>query len=141
MRDKKFDTFIDRLIRWIGSPASLVLHTILFILSFLLYFLGVDGDTILLALTTFVSLEAIYLAIFIQMSVNKQDAHLGEVGKDVEEIQHDIDEIQEDIEDIEEDEEEERAQDALDRETLIRIEKSLKELGKEVSELRRTKGE
>ena len=63
----------------------------------------------LLILTTLVSLEAIYLAIFIQMSVNKnsQDIEIiqedvGEIQEDIDEIQKDVDEIQEDIEDMEE---------------------------------------
>jgi hypothetical protein len=50
----------------------------------------------LLVLTTIVSLEAIYLSIFIQMTVNKNTY-------DIEMIQDDVDEIQEDIEDIEQD--------------------------------------
>lgn len=63
-------------------------------------------DLMLLALTTIVSLEAIYLAIFIQMTVNRQAIELAEVSEDVEDIQEDIEEIQEDVGEIQEDVEE-----------------------------------
>ncbi len=92
---------------WIGSIPSLVVHTIFFILCFSLPIVGlVDWDHMLLVLTTLLSLEAIYLAIFIQMSVNKSSEHIEVLREDVEEIQEDIDEIQEDIEEISEDIEE-----------------------------------
>jgi len=57
----------------------------------------------LLILTTIVSLEAIYLSIFIQMSVNRQAKRLREVSEDIVEIQEDVEEIQEDVEEIQED--------------------------------------
>jgi len=67
----------------------------------------------LLVLTTIVSLEAIYLAIFIQMTVNRQVRELAEVSGDVEDIQEnleeisqDVDEIQKDVDEIQEDVEE-----------------------------------
>lgn len=67
---------------------------------------GIPLDSILLLVTTLVSFEAIYLSIFIQMSVNRQASILVEVQDDVEDIQEDIEEIQEDIEEIQEDVEE-----------------------------------
>src|SRR3989339_555669 len=76
--------------RWIGSPVSLVVHTIIFLGCIALGFFGVSWDEILLVLTTVVSLEAIYLAIFIQMTVNRTTQELAEVGEDIEEIQEDI---------------------------------------------------
>ncbi len=92
---------------WIGSIPSLVFHTVFFIVCFLLPLLKiVDFDHMLLVLTTVVSLEAIYLAIFIQMSVNRSSEHIEDLRDDVEEIQEDIEEIQEDIEEIQEDVEE-----------------------------------
>jgi uncharacterized protein YoxC len=165
-----------RATRWIGSGASLVFHTIIFIVSFLLYFFGINFDTILLFVTTIVSLEAIYLAIFIQMSVNKQSTDIKEVSLDVEEIQdsvediqedvdeiqkdidtiqEDVDEIQEDVEEIQEDVGEiseevgEIHEDVVEddddptppvivsAEVLERIEQSLRELGKEIAEMKR----
>lgn len=88
--------------RWIGSTNSLMIHTLLFIISFILYFFGIALEKILLVLTTLVSLEAIYLSIFIQMSVNRQARRLHAVARDVEEIQEDVEEIQEDVEEIQE---------------------------------------
>ena len=98
------DKMADSVISWIGSTASLVFHTLLFITSFLLPLLKVvDFEEMLLVLTTIVSLEAIYLSIFIQMSVNKSNKHIEVIKEDVNEIQEDIDEIQEDIDEIQED--------------------------------------
>jgi uncharacterized protein YoxC len=90
--------------RWVGSPASIIAHTILFAASFLLVLLGfLDLDRMLLVLTTIVSLEAIYLAIFIQMTINFQAQAIEEVQEDVEGIQEDVGEIQEDVEEMQED--------------------------------------
>lgn len=141
-----------RATRWVGSTESLILHTVIFTAAILFYFLGFSFDKIFLSLTTAVSLEAIYLSIFIQMSVNRHTKQLREVSKDVEEIhenveemqedveeiQEDIDEIQEDVEEIQEDDEnEDDAEDAAGQEVLQRIEHSLKELGKEIAEMKR----
>lgn len=63
-------------IEWIGSTSSVIVHTVLFTLNFALYFVGVSFDTILLILTTVVSIEAIYLAIFMQMSICNQGKKL-----------------------------------------------------------------
>lgn len=88
---------------WIGSIQSVVIHTIFFIGAFVLVLLGVDLDRVLLVLTTVVSLEAIYLSIFIQMSVNYQARAIANVEKDIDEIQEDVEEIAEDVEEIAED--------------------------------------
>lgn len=98
------ELIIEELTRSIGSVASLVLHSLAFIAAFVIALLGfAPWDTVLLVVTTVVSLEAIYLAIFIQMTVNRQAKDLREVSEDVEEIQEDIDEIQEDVEEMSED--------------------------------------
>lgn len=91
------------LTKWIGSPASLILHTVFFIFVFMLPYLGFDFDRVLLSLTTLVSLEAIYLAILIQLSVNKNTEDLLAVGEEISEIQDDVEEIQEDVDEIQED--------------------------------------
>ena len=70
-----------KIVKWIGSVSSLIVHTILFIANFSLYFLGVDIDTVLLILTTIVSIEAIFLAIFMQISINQQSDKLDEVER------------------------------------------------------------
>ena len=100
--------------KWIGSTTSVVLHTILFIVSFTLPYAGiVTFERMLLVLTTIVSLEAIYLSIFIQMSLNMNNENIEiiqedieEMGEDIEDLVEDIEEISEDIEEISEDIEE-----------------------------------
>ncbi len=97
-------TAIERITAWVGSVSSLILHTIVFIGFFVLSFAGfLAWDLMFLILTTIVSLEAIYLAIFIQMTVNRQSKELAEVSEDVEDIQEDVDEIQKDVDEIQED--------------------------------------
>lgn len=90
----------------IGSVGSLVLHTVLFMGALLLGLVGFAWDRILLVLTTIVSLEAIYLAIFIQMGVNRTAQSLQDVQEDVEEIQEDVQGLGEDVVSLQEDVEE-----------------------------------
>lgn len=127
--------------RWVGSVSSILIHTVFFVVCFVLYFFGINIDKILLVLTTIVSLEAIYLSIFIQMSVNRQTRRLRKVARDIDEIQEDVDEIQEDIDEIQEDIEEDAEEDAEEDEMLERIEDTLGNLIEEVMELRRQQGE
>lgn len=98
---------VEKMIVWVGSITSLVIHTIAFIAFFVIAALHMVGwDTMFLVLTTVVSLEAIYLSIFIQFSVNRQAASLKEVEEDVESIQEDVEELGEHVEGIKEDVEE-----------------------------------
>lgn len=97
------DAIADWLIGWIGSTASLVIHTLFFIVIFALRLAHISTESILLILTTVVSLEAIYLSILIQRTVNKSSQALAEVTEDLEEVTEDIGEIQEDIDEIQED--------------------------------------
>lgn len=100
------ENFALRLTEWLGTPESILIHSVLFILAFLFYFTGIaEIDTILLVVTTVVSLEAIYLSLFIQLSVNKTNESLEDVEEDIGEIQEDVEgleggfgEIQEDVE-------------------------------------------
>ena len=87
----------------IGTPTSIFLHTGFFVGIFFLKIFGFETDNILLILTTVVSLEAIYLSIFIQMSINQNTKSLKAVEEDVDEIAEDVDELQKDVEGIEED--------------------------------------
>lgn len=104
MADKRIAKTALAVTRCVGSPGSIIIHTLLFAGSFLAVWFGIlDFDRMLLVLTTIVSLEAIYLAIFIQMTINFQQQSLEEVGEDIEEMQEDIGEIQEDVEEISED--------------------------------------
>jgi uncharacterized protein YoxC len=101
-KEKNF--FFANVTTWIGSVQSLFVHTMLFILCGIAGILHLaEWNSILLVLTTIVSLEAIYLSIFIQMTVNRHAEELEEVSEDVDEIQEDIDEIQKDIDEVQED--------------------------------------
>ena len=130
--------------RWVGSPSSLVTHTIIFIGFFATVKTGLIGyDEMLLVLTTIVSLEAIYLAIFIQMTINRTTQELAEVGEDIEEIQEDIgeiqedvDELQEDVEDIVEEDQTEKPEESHEKTTLDEIQKDLRKLLGDVERLR-----
>jgi uncharacterized protein YoxC len=88
---------------WVGTTKSIVVHTIFFIVIFSLYYFGFNINSILLILTTAVSLEAIYLALFIQMTVNRNTESLEDVGEDIEEIQEDVQGLEEDFEEVQED--------------------------------------
>lgn len=104
---KPFQKTAVSITRAIGSPASILIHTVIFAASFLTVLLGVFSfDRMLLVLTTILSLEAIYLSLFIQMTVNYTTESIVEVEQDIDEIQGDIDEIQEDVEEMQEDVEE-----------------------------------
>lgn len=106
-RTEKLELVAEKITWWVGSIPSLITHTIIFIVSFLLPLFGfIKFQDMLLVLTTVLSLEAIYLSIFIQLSVNKSHEHIEDLKEDVTEIQEDIEDIQEDIEEISEDIEE-----------------------------------
>jgi len=151
--------------KWVGSTASVLLHTILFIVSFLLPLLGmVSFERMLLVLTTIVSLEAIYLSIFIQMSINMNNQNIEfiqedieelgedieeisedieeisedieEISEDIEEIQKDVDEIQEDVVEIQEETSEEEDADEKEKDILLDIQATLVHLQKEIEQLK-----
>jgi low affinity Fe/Cu permease len=109
IRDASLDKVNDierisiKVTKWIGTPWSIIVHTILFIGIFSLRFFGFRVEDILLILTTAVSLEAIYLAIFIQMTVNRTTVTLEEAREDIEDIQEDVEDLEENVEDISED--------------------------------------
>jgi low affinity Fe/Cu permease len=140
---KKFEQLALRITHWIGSPLSVALHTLAFILSFATVYSGLLSlDRMLLVLTTIVSLEAIYLSLFIQMTVNYQAQSLEGVEQDIDEIQEDIDEIQEDVDEIQEDVEEMSEEDAIEAErdaregrTLEQIHEGLQKLMQDIERL------
>lgn len=109
----KLEHFALRATKAIGSIWSLIIHTVLFIAAFSLTLFGISFQLVLLVVTTILSLEAIYLSIFIQMSVNHTtkalatvEKEIDELSEDVEDIAEDVGEIQEDVEGIEENMEE-----------------------------------
>ncbi|MDQ3239694.1 MAG: SWEET family sugar transporter [bacterium] len=97
----KLEEITVKITEGMGSPTSIMVHTFLFVGIFGLLFFGFELDQIMLILTTVVSLEAIYLSLFIQMTVNRNTASLKEVEEDIEEIQEDVEDIQEDVGEIE----------------------------------------
>lgn len=138
-----------RVTRWVGSPESVVLHTLIFITCFIAAWRDyIDFEEMLLILTTIVSLEAIYLSIFIQMTINYTTQELEEVSEDIEEMQVDIGELQEDVEEISEDvgeiteeeaseEAEEEKQKAEQKKTLTDIQADLRRLMEDIGKLQK----
>ncbi len=154
-----------KLTSWVGSTSSIIFHTLLFTLFFLSGVLRVaDWSTILLVLTTIVSLEAIYLSIFIQMTVNRNtqsltnvesnideleedvgeiredvgemEEHIGEIREDVEEISEDVEDIQEDVGEMSEDDKQEEKRDERTTAMLDTIEKTVKKLMEDIEKLK-----
>lgn len=120
-------TVAEKFTTWLGSPISIAVHTLLFAAAFTLVGFGVPLDTVLLTLTTAVSLEAIYLALFIQMTVNRNTKSLADVEEDIEEIAEDMEEIAEDVEGIEKD--------------IDEIEKDIDEMQEDVEEIEKDNDE
>jgi low affinity Fe/Cu permease len=142
----------ERFTTWIGSTESLVVHTIFFIAAFGVgFFHFATWELVLLVLTTVVSLEAIYLAIFIQITVNRNTESLREVEEDIDEIQEDVedigedieglekdvDEIQEDIEDLSEEEKIEEAKQSSKEVTIEAVTAHLEQLLKDLETLKK----
>jgi uncharacterized protein YoxC len=124
-----FSSRVDRFISWVGSIQSVYAHTAFFAVALMAGFLKwVPFDMVLLILTTIVSLEAIYMAIFIQMAVNRNTQSLKEVEKDIDSIEEDIGEMNEDLGEITEDIEE-------ITEDIEEITEDIEEVGKDIDEL------
>ena len=144
MKPSFVDRVSDKLTTWIGSTSSIVVHTIIFIFAFASHWVfGWSFDFILLVLTTVVSLEAIYLAIFIQRSVNQQADRLEDVEESLDEVEESIDEVERSLDEVEEqldDTDEDIAKIALKTatKTVQRLEKPLDEV---VAEIRETLAE
>lgn len=152
-RIKELEKIPYRLTRWIGTTGSLVVHTIIFIACLMLPRFGYDFNKVLLVLTTFLSFEAIYLAIFIQMTVNRSVQSLEEVGEGLEEIQEDVeelsadvdeisadvDEISEDIDKIQEEDVADEAESEKTQVTLEKIETGLQKLLTDIETLKQQK--
>ena len=128
--------------QYLGSPTSLIIHTCFFVGIFTLQLFGFSFDQIMLILTTLVSLEAIYLSLFIQMTVNQHAKQIEEVSEDmedisedVEEISKDIDTIQEDVEEISEDVEEISKDIDTIQEDVKEISEDVEDISEDVDEL------
>lgn len=119
----------------IGSVPSLVIHTLFFIIVIGSTFFGVDFEKAFLVLTTVVSLEAIYLSIFIQMSVNKNTRAIEVVEKDIEELSDDVEEIGVDVEEIQKDVDEIQVDVQEISEDIDEIQEDVKEIGEDIDEI------
>lgn len=126
---QRLEDFAHSATKAIGSIWSLIVHTVLFLAAFSLTFFGISFQTVLLVVTTLLSLEAIYLSIFIQMSVNRNTKSIASVEKDIDEIQEDVEEIAEDMEHIEEHVEE-------IAEDVEEIQEDMEEIAGEVEEIK-----
>ena len=117
---------------WIGSTSSIVVHTFLFTGIFILRIFGIATSDILLILTTLVSLEAIYLSIFIQITVNRNTQSLGEFEEDIGEIQSDIDKI-------EDKERMDKINETITTETLSKIQSNLQRMMDNIEKIKNPK--
>jgi peptidoglycan hydrolase CwlO-like protein len=100
LKEQSNNKILDLLIKIpenIGTPISLLLHTIIFASFLALPLFGYDSERVNIFFTTLLSLEAIYLAIFIQMSVNRSNQNIQDLSEDLDDIQEDIEDIQGDI--------------------------------------------
>lgn len=147
---EQLEQFAFGVTRFVGSIKSILIHSIIFAASFVAVLVGlITFDRMLLVLTTIVSLEAIYLSIFIQMTINYQAEDIDEIQEDIDEIQEDVDEIQEDVDEIQEDvdeiqedveemtedEKEEEVTQAGQAKTLEEIQTGLRKLIKDIEGL------
>jgi methyl-accepting chemotaxis protein len=121
--------------KWIGSIQSIVLHTLFFVGALSLPLFGVDFEKVLLVVTTVVSLEAIYLSLFIQMSVNRTTQALAVVEHDIEELSEDVEEIGDDVEEIQKDIEEIGDDVEEISEDVEEIQKDIDEIQEDVEDL------
>jgi hypothetical protein len=136
----------ERSITWIGSVPSLVTHTLFFAGVFVLRLFGMSSDRVLLILTTVVSLEAIYLSIFLQMTVNWNteslvgvEENIEELGEKVEDLDENLDELSEDVDNIQAKEAKEAKEgrhDLLTRSAIDTIDISTKRLMEEIETLK-----
>jgi len=141
-----FNRSTDSFIRWVGSFSSLIIHSLFFLFCLTAGLIWGQWDSILLILTTVVSLEAIYLAIFIQMSINRNTASLqaveeniDEIQEDVEDIQEDVGELQEDVEDLHEDDIIEETKEDQDRRLLKDIQENMAKITSNLEQLKKNR--
>lgn len=132
---KKQKDFSEKITSWIGSKQSLYFHTLFFVIMFGLSIFNIPFSDILLILTTVVSLEAIYLAIFIQITINKQAEELKEISEDVEEISGDVEDISKDVEEIQKDVEDIQGDVEDISEDVEEIQKDVEEISEDVEEI------
>ena len=139
----ELEKFSFKITNSIGTPMSVIVHTVVFMSFFVLVVFGVSISFVLLILTTILSIEAIYLALFIQITVNRNTRSLEEVEDDIEEIQEDVEGLEGDVEEISEEIEDIQAEDVKDdmqeqeaKITLKNIEDDLEKLVSDIASLK-----
>lgn len=85
--------FLFKLTELLGSPFSLVLHTVFIAGFFYMRYLGLVSNLTLLSLATIVSIEALYLAFFNQIKVKRQTSSLSEATTVIENMREEEQEI------------------------------------------------
>ncbi len=102
--NKLFISFIVHIPIWLGTIQSVVIHTFVFSGFYAAAILagGTDGDHIISIFTNILSIEAIYLSIFIQLSVNRSNKNVEQIKEDVSELNENIDDIAEDVSELNE---------------------------------------
>lgn len=125
---------------WMGTTQALVVHTCLFFSAFALIALGANANTVMLVVTTAVSLEAIYLALFIQMTVNRQTKKITSVERDIDAIQEDVEAIEEIQEDLTELQVAERQEEIGTDQDFAKTETALKSIESQLAQLHATIG-
>lgn len=130
-----------KVIGWIGTPKSLVVHSLFFVAIPALSLFGLDLRINLLILTTWLSIEAIYLAILIQMTINHTTTKLEGVEEDIEDIQEDVQGLEGNVEEISEDidkiQVEDQNEEENTEETLDNIEDQMKKIIESLESLKR----
>lgn len=123
---------------WMGTTQALIVHTIVFVGAFALIALGANASTVMLVVTTAVSLEAIYLALFIQMTVNRQTKKITSVERDIDAIQEDVEAIEEIQEDLTELQVAERQEELGTDQDFAKTEIALKSIESQLAQLHTT---
>jgi septal ring factor EnvC (AmiA/AmiB activator) len=127
--------------QWIGTPMSIFIHTLLFIAAFIFVLFGAPLDSVLLILTTIVSLEAIYLSLFIQLTVNENTKSLEGVEEDIDEIQEDFEDLEEDFGEVQEDVEALEGNVAEISKNVEGLEDDIEEISEDIEELNPEEGD
>jgi DNA repair ATPase RecN len=113
----------------VGSTASIIIHTLLFLFFFASHWIfSWPYDFILLVLTTVVSLEAIYISIFIQRAVNQQSVRLQEVEETLDDVEETLDDVEETLDDVEDSIDEDLDDVQSMQDVLVEMKKVLKEI-------------
>ena len=89
----RLEKFSFKLTELMGSPFSLSLHTAIIIAALSLRYIGFTSNLPLVTVATIFSLEALYMAIFTQVKVNRNSRSLDEVVTNMEHMHDERKEI------------------------------------------------